>query len=66
MRKYKDKIALHQDKIDNPQKYVADWDAKDIREQNGLKKHWQKEINNFQASIDDRIAELKKRGDNDE
>jgi hypothetical protein len=34
MRKYKDKIALHQDKIDNPQKYVADWDAKDIREQN--------------------------------
>lgn len=66
MRKYQNKIAQHQDKINNPQKYIADWDKKDIREQNGLKKHWQKEINNFQTSIDDRIAELKERGDYDE
>ena len=66
MRKYQAKIALHQDKISNPQHYVADWDTKDVREQNGLKKHWQKEINNFQTSINDRIAELKKRGDYDD
>ena len=66
MRKYQNKIALHQDKINNPQKYIADWDTKDVREQNGLKKHWQKEIRNFQTSIDDRITELKERGDYDE
>lgn len=66
MRKYKDKITLHQDKIANPQKYISNWASMDVREQNGLKKHWQKEINNFQTSIDDRIAELKARGDYDE
>ena len=37
-----------------------------IVQQNGLKKHWQKEINNFNKSINDRIEELKKGGDYDE
>ena len=66
MRKYSERIAEHQRKIDNPQEYVPDWESKDVREQNGLIKHWQKEIRNFQQSIDDRIEELKKRGDYDE
>lgn len=67
MRKYKAQIATeHQHKIDNPQDYVDDWENKDVREQNGLIKHWKKEIKTFQQSIDDRIAELKKRGDYDE
>jgi SPP1 gp7 family putative phage head morphogenesis protein len=66
MRKYLEKISLHQDKINNPEKYVEGWENKDVREQNGLIKHWQKEIRNFQTSIDDRIVELKKRGDYDE
>ena len=66
LRKFESKIALHQDKIDNPQKYVEDWETKDEREQKGLIKHWQKEIRNFQTSIEDRITELKERGDYDE
>ena len=66
LRKYNDKIALHQQKISNPQAFVDGWADKDPREQAGLIKHWQKEISNFQTSIDDRIAELKKRGDYDE
>lgn len=66
LRKYKDKIALHQQKIANPQAFVEGWADKDAREQAGLIKHWQKEIANFQTSIDDRIAELKKRGDYDD
>ena len=65
IRKYQKQIVEHQDKIANPQKYIANWDTKDVREQNGLKKHWQKEINNFQKAIDNRIAELKERGDYD-
>lgn len=66
MRKYKARIAEHQNKIDNPAKYVDGWADKDVREQNGLIKHWQKEIKNFQTSINDRIEELKKRGEYDE
>lgn len=66
IRKYKKQIALHRDKINNPEAVVPNWSTKDIREQNGLIKHWQKEIRNFQISIDDRIDKLKKRGDYDE
>jgi len=66
MRKYKEKIALHQDKINDPQKYISNWESLDVREQRGLIRHWQKEIQNFQTSIDDRITELKKRGDYNE
>lgn len=66
IRKYQKQIVEHQDKIANPQKYIANWDTKDVREQNGLKKHWQKEIDNFQSSIENRISELKGRGDYDE
>lgn len=32
----------------------------------GLIKHWNKEIRNFNQSINDRIKELKDRGDYDE
>ena len=57
------RIAEHKQKLANPQDFVPNWDAKDEREKNGLKKHWKKEIKNFQQSIDDRADELRKRGD---
>lgn len=63
IRKYKARIQDHQKKIDNPAEHVAGWIQKDVREQKGLIRHWEKEIKNFQTSIDDRIAELKARGD---
>ena len=63
---YKKRILAHQQKIEHPEMHIADWENKDVREQDGLKKHWQKEIRNFQTSIDDRVDELKKRGDYDE
>ena len=63
---YKKRIAAHQQKLEHPEMHILDWANKDVREQDGLKKHWQKEIRNFQTSIDDRVAELKKRGDYDE
>lgn len=66
IRKYQTGIAEHEDKISNPQAYVSDWDNKDEREQKGLIKHWNKEIRNFNQSINDRIKELKDRGDYDE
>ena len=66
LRKYQSRIAEHKSKINNPEKYVDGWAKKDAREQSGLIKHWEKEIRNFQICIDDRIEELKKRGDYDE
>ena len=66
IRKYEARISDHQKKIADPSKYVEGWESKDVREQRGLIKHWQKEIKNFQTSIDDRIAELKVRGDYNE
>lgn len=66
IRKYRLRIDEHRDKIQNPQKYVSNWDLLDEKRQTGLIKHWNKEIRNFEQSISDRIEELKKRGDYDE
>ena len=66
MRKYESKISEHEAKIKDPAAYVPDWETKDVREQTGLIRHWQKEIRNFEQSINDRIDELKERGDYDE
>lgn len=66
IRKYETKISEHEAKIAEPEKYISDWESKDIREQEGLKKHWGKEIRNFKQAISDRVEELKKRGDYDE
>ena len=66
MRKYEKRINEHKQKINTPELFVEGWAEKDTREQQGLLKHWRKEIRNFQTSIDDRVAELEKRGEKDE
>lgn len=53
-------------KIEHPEEHVPNWDERDPREQEGLKKHWYKEITNFRESRARRIAELKRRGEYDE
>ena len=60
------RIAEHQQKIDHPEKFIPDWDGMDIREQEGLKKHWGKEIKNFEKARARRIEELKRRGEHNE
>lgn len=66
MASFEAQIVVHQKKIADPAKYVPDWDSRDIREREGLLKHWEKEIRNFRQSIDNRMAELKERGEYDE
>lgn len=66
IRKYQKQIDLHMEKIAHPEKNISDWDSLDPRMQEGLKRHWNKEIRNFNQSIHDRIDELKVRGDYDE
>ena len=60
---YQKQIEAHTAKILSPALYVPDWDSYTEKHQAGPVRHWQKEIRFFQRSIDDRIAELKNRGD---
>lgn len=60
------RIAEHEDKINNPRSYVEGWNSLSKNRQEGLKLHWQKEIDSFNVSIDNRIKELRKRGEYNE
>lgn len=66
IRKFEKRIMEHTEYIENPEKHCPDWDKKLSCEQEGLKRHWKKEIRNFNQSIQDRIEELKERGDYDD
>ncbi len=66
IRSFKKQIALHKEKGKNPAKYASGWESMDQREQEGMLKHWGKEIVVFQNSIQERITLLKERGDWDE
>jgi len=60
------KAKEHKEYIQNPYPHCPDWDSYDPRRQEGLKKHWRKEIRNFENDIQAATEELKKRGDSDE
>ena len=66
IRKYEKRIEEHKAYIENPVMHIPEWSTYDVRYQEGLKRHWEKEIRNFQQSIEYRIAELKERGDYNE
>ena len=66
IRSYEKQIAEHKKKLENPAAFVEGWNGRDVREQDGLKRHWEKEIKVFQKSINDRVTELKARGVYDE
>ncbi len=63
---YEKQIKLHEDKINNPAKYITDWEILDERKKQGLLKKWRKDANrNAELKV---IMEhiLKERGDADE
>ncbi|MCD8376751.1 MAG: minor capsid protein [Oscillospiraceae bacterium] len=66
IRKYEKQIEEHQDKIDNPEKHYPEWSTFDSRYQDGLKRHWGKEIQNFKKNIQNRRDELRRRSEDDE
>lgn len=66
IRKYEKRLREHESYIREPEKHCPDWHEKSAEEQAGLKRHWEKEIRNFETSIRDRVDELKKRGDYDD
>lgn len=64
--KYEKRMKEHESYLKEPEKHCDDWYEKSIEEQEGLKRHWNKEIRNFKQSIQDRVTELKRRGDYDD
>lgn len=66
IRKYEKRIRDHEDYLEHPEEHCSDWAEKNKWEQEGLKRHWEKEIRNFKQSIQDRVDELKARGDYDD
>ena len=62
IRSLKKKIEIHQHKIKNPWESYSDWFSEPER-QAGRIKHWQKEIENMEESVQNRLDELKKRGE---
>ena len=63
IRSFQKEIELHIAKIANPKDFCLDWDSKDERGKFGLIRHWQHEIRIFERSIQNRIDELTKRGE---
>ena len=56
-------IEIHQAKIENPQSFYPRWDSMSELEKRGNVRHWYKEIQNFEESIQNRLDELTKRGE---
>ena len=65
MRKFEKRISEHKEYIRNPKSHCPEWDNYSEAQRNGLIRHWNKEISNFEESIQNRIDELKKRGEYD-
>lgn len=66
MRKYEKRIEEHKGYINDPNSHCPDWDSYSEQKKAGLVRHWNKEISNFEESIQNRIDELKKRGEYNE
>lgn len=60
---WKKRIAEHQSYIFNPIIHCPDWESYDPRKQQGLIRHWEKEIVNFTKDMQAALEELKQRGD---
>lgn len=63
IKSLEERIAVHKQKIEHPEVYAERWAEMDERAKKGTLRHWKKEIEDFQESIENRKNELKKRGD---
>lgn len=66
IRSLEKRIAEHESKIRNPEKHYPDWNSLSEEKKAGYAVHWKKEICTFKKSIQNRVDELKERGEYDE
>lgn len=57
------RLDEHRAKVENPLDFYPDWNLQSERKKEGDKRHWQHEIKVFEESIQNRIEELKARGE---
>lgn len=63
IRNLRARIEEHEQNIENPKRKWKEWDTfSDARKAREIH-HWEHEIHNFKESIENRIAELRKRGE---
>lgn len=60
------RIKEHEDKVANPHAYMKNWDKACEQEKIGTVDAWRREIERYKKQVNDRIDELKKRGDYNE
>lgn len=53
----------HEDKVQNPEKYIEDWDKRDERYRKGIIEYWKKEILERDRAIERRKEKLRERGE---
>lgn len=63
IRELNQRISEHEAKISAAQLSLGTLSGLEAKKQAGIIRHWQKEIDNFRESIDNRKNELKKRGE---
>ena len=63
IRSLSDRIKEHEEYLVNPEIHVPDWGELSDVSKKGLIKHWNKEINVFKRSVEERLNELKERGE---
>ena len=63
IRQLEKKIQEHENNLADPKIKWKDWDSFSEERKAGELRHWQKEIENFKESINNRYDELKKRGE---
>lgn len=65
IRSLEKRIEEHESKIRNPEKHYPEWNSLEENKKAGNVEHWKKEIQDFKNSIQNRIDELKERGEYD-
>ena len=63
IRELNQRISEHEAKISAAQSSLVTLSGLEAKKQAGMIRHWQKEIDNFRESTDNRKDELKKRGE---
>ena len=64
IRKLRRRISEHEDKVAHPEKYSSDWDNLSERRRQKRLEYWKTEIKEFEKSIQRRVSELERRGEN--
>lgn len=63
IRTFEQRVREHEAYLENPRSHVPDWDSLTETHREALRRHWRKEIRNFQESVENRKEELRKRGE---